>query len=212
MCVGVFTELSFYSMVIQLLMHDFNFKSVINREKFDQMIEAYFPEILALKDLNEKNICHDETVYEHTFQVFENTRNLLNPLNNSSANEKILFFLALYHDIGKLRCLKVNPDGSTSSAGHEIMSSFILPETVRSTFDAETYAFLVQLIISHAELQILLDDREHFQRSADVYRMNDPEKFKHLVLFNIADIENSHLKISKPEEYAFRMCALRKLL
>lgn len=75
------------------------------------------PEFYELKKVIENNNSHHkESVFDHTFSVFDNLGKTLRKLNKKN---ELLKLAALFHDIAKKETIIINDNGLTSCPGHE---------------------------------------------------------------------------------------------
>jgi hypothetical protein len=188
------------------------------RETFDYFL-SIIPEALSLKECVENNIVHkDCSVLDHTKMVFLNMMDIV-PDEASFLEKGKLFRLKLaifLHDFGKLHTLSINDDGSTTCAGHEVVSyNKVLENNFLDRFSIteEGKVWILNFIKKHADLHILFDESDNVLRDAFLsFKKDNPGSYMETLIFSIADLKGTHFKEHNKEEYDRRINFLEKLL
>ncbi len=189
-----------------------SFIEKINREN----ILKYFPDLHKLEVITEKNICHnDESVFNHTMQVFDNCKVILNLLRREQLgyfNEVIgknkikdLFLVAtLFHDIGKFKTIKTE-NYITTCKEHEKIGAKLLRRTHLNELDDEEFEYVQKIIESHDLIQLSLDDRDNFDEEYSKLEKEYSNMILEMTILGIADIYNGDLKKNNKQEYDYRI-------
>lgn len=189
-----------------------NFIEKTNR---NNLIE-FFPELKNLKDIAENNICHNnESVFNHTMQVFDNCKLLINKLNKEQkmyfnrilTENKIknLFLLGvLFHDIGKIKTIKTE-NNLTFCANHENAGLKLLGQTQINKLSGPEYTYIESIIKNHSLIQVCLDKRGSFEEEYSKLKNNYPNIILELTILGIADIYQGDLRKNNREEYEYRI-------
>lgn len=172
----------------------FEYTDNINIREIFQKDKQAFRSFLKLPDdfsdleMDQKNKYHSLNVIEHTFQVIDNINNIEDFLARcypmpERVNKKILFYAALFHDLGKLdpRSQKIKPDGCMSFYGsdirpdrltHEVSSFLVWQNFVKDkNFTQNEIDIISKLIYSHMRPHALLEikNRDKFRNKVINY-------------------------------------------
>jgi hypothetical protein len=157
-------------------------------------------------------------VLDHTKMVFLNMMDIV-PDEASFLEKGKLFRLKLaifLHDFGKLHTLSINDDGSTTCAGHEVVSyNKVLENNFLDRFSIteEGKVWILNFIKKHADLHILFDESDNVLRDAFLsFKKDNPGSYMETLIFSIADLKGTHFKEHNKEEYDRRINFLEKLL
>lgn len=176
------------------------------------MIAEYFPSILSFTDIFEQNEWHNETTYEHIRNVFINLNNFLVANPNINIDHEVLYYMALYHDIGKSSTIKMNSN-ITSFPGHEIVSSDTLPrEELTFVLGEKRFAFLRNIIKKHGDIHKILDNKSDHLELLQKYKNQNKNIFLENLIFTLCDIKDSHLVKTNKEEYSSRINILENCI
>lgn len=115
-------------------------------------IWRYLPELEKLKEIQKRNLEHDECDYDHSMAAHKSIIKLLN-FNFVKAKKKkellkrhfgtkisrytrrdLLIFTSMIHDVGDYLCERRNPDGTNLFPGHEETGA-LLAEDICRRFD-----------------------------------------------------------------------------
>ncbi|MCK5026848.1 MAG: HD domain-containing protein [Candidatus Pacebacteria bacterium] len=184
-----------------------------------ETILDYFPELEQTLHTLENNICHDqESVFNHTMQVFKNCKEVMISSSVIESYFKIvitdnpksvLFLLAvLFHDISKTFTIKTL-DGETSCPGHELKSSEIFHKVFEDKLSSDELIYIEDIIKRHADISKLLDHMETFDR--EITKLQNENRLE-LFIFSLADFYNGNLERSNKDKYDLRVSALRKAI
>lgn len=174
----------------------------------------------ALNDLSgisEDNISHKSyTVLDHTKNVFYNgiffidfiDITLGKKLNLTERSKDIFLLKCLLHDIGKANT-GVYVDGQKIFTGHELVgrkiANEILLELILTPSEKEDVA---EFIGTHTDIHTCLDGgTREFEYRLKQFNRNH-KNIRDYLIFGLADLYDSHLRISKPNEYLYRIYTL----
>lgn len=183
---------------------------ISTEREYDEFIHNNYQSVNNLRQHFESNIVHNETVYDHTKTVFFNMLSLISKYDIN--HSEILLKAAIFHDLGKCIVLKSVEGGSTISMHHELYSALTIPSNVLERFNQDDLQILLRTIKDHSDLHSLLDDKNNWETYFNLYRLRFPNTYINLLLLSLADILNSHLLITEPYEYNFRVDSLTKLI
>jgi len=190
-----------------------DFDNVNDNRLFDKMVVSSFPEILPLKDLFEKNEWHNETTYDHVRNVFINMNKFFTDNFDINLDKDILYYAAIYHDIGKLETIRISPDEATSFPNHESISAEKLPEQkIISVLGEERFNLLKTLIAKHADIHKILDNKKEYITLLGEYKRDFRNLFLENIILTLCDIKNSHLVETDEQEYNFRAGVLEEFI
>lgn len=176
----------------------FEYTDNINIREIYQKDKQAFRSFLKLPDsfcdleMDQKNKYHSLNVIEHTFQVIDNINPVLQYAYKSIPvpelpNKKILFYTALFHDLGKLdpRSQKIKPDGCMSFYGSDIRldkltheaSSFLVWQNfvIDKNFTQNEIDTIGNLIYAHMTPHALLEikNKDKFRHKILNYKLNN---------------------------------------
>ncbi len=186
------------------------------------------PELGRLKGTREVNGWHNnESSWDHTWQVLENARNLLDRQNLSRLRHRLdytiigsrsqgeLFEWAnMLHDIAKPDTQFIYPDGTTLYHGHEPRGSEMAAEIMkRLGFAAEEVAWVRYLVRWHGDMHAFFGLEEvkfqpWFQGWCLAHRARLPELFLH----SWADSLYSYEEETNPTLYQRRLKRYENIL
>lgn len=202
-------ELSLKNCLLGKKMID-NVSLIKTEHQYDEYVLDNLSSIYELKQHFESNTVHNETVYAHTKTVFFN---MLRILSKYKVNQtEILLNAAIFHDLGKCIVLKTVEGGSTISRHHEIYSALTISSEVLEKFSQNDSQIFLRTIKDHSDLHCLLDDKTNWETYFNLYKLRFPNTYINLLLLSLADILNSHLLVTEPDEYNFRVDSLTKLI
>lgn len=157
-----------------------------------EKIEQEFPEIRELKMILQNPIFHGEgNVWEHTRRTCNALLNFPEWLNLNREEKGILYLAALFHDIGKKRCTKVQ-DGKIISPRHTMVGAKVFRENCYLNYSMkfnisfsvrEEIAFLIQF---HG-LPLLFMEKRNIE--LELLRARECVRFSLLYLLAKADGE-----------------------
>lgn len=195
---------------------EFTIEKIKNRQ-----FEKTIPELYELEKVIQNNPWHDnESVFNHTLSVVAELNNLLKPvsdkikeyLNHKIKNysrKELLILIAIFHDMGKKETEK-----KALFSGHEELSAEKFSNIV-SRFDLsqEEKHFAGEIIRNHGFIHEILNypedkPEEKWQKFKD----KNPDIYIEVALLTKADTLVSHLKNSKPNEFAFRISFIDKII
>lgn len=206
-------------------MHQIRLREITIEKIKSKELEEIIPELYELRDIIENNRSHiNDSVFNHTISILTELEKLFGRINKEINNyliqkvdyhtrKELLFFAAVFHDIGKKETLQ--KDGSiTKCPGHEIMSARkfkqIMPKFVLSDDEKE---IIVQIIANHGFFHDALDcPEENLDKKVTEFQKANPNIFLEVVLLTIADIFSGQLKENNPEGFNFKIDFLNKVL
>lgn len=192
-----------------------------------------FPDLYALKGLSEKNPVHDnQDIFEHSLSVYQEMSKLLAfpPLKEPQlglfkqkllqkvdklTRKKILLWLALFHDIGKLYTLTKSVDGVTICLDHgEFGAAIFNKENSHLTLskkEKETITHLIkyhELIDSVTKIYEQRKEKELLKIFADIVG----DWAGGLSLLMLADWEGLDVKLMNPAFYQKRKKTIKEMI
>ena len=139
---------------------------------FEDCADVLFPEIAALKGLEQNTPYHCYDVYSHTFRALRHT-----------PQDLALRLAALFHDVGKLHTKTTDDKGIDHFHGHSKISAQIAEKTLKNwRFDNNTSHRVIS-IIKHHGIGINAD-KLALKRLLNKF---GPEMAKDILTFQIAD-------------------------
>lgn len=204
----------------QVKLSEISVERIKNRE-----LEEVIPELYELEGIIENNRSHNnDPVFNHTITVLIELEKLFERANkriknylaqkvNSHSRRELLFFVTVYHDIGKKETLK--KEGNTIQfPGHEEMSAEkiqrMMPKFDLSENEKE---IVIQTIRNHGFFHNVLDHPEDdLDKKTKEFKEKNSNAFLEVVLLTIADIFGGHLRENNPEEFKFRIDFLNKII
>ncbi|MCR4279396.1 MAG: UDP-3-O-acyl-N-acetylglucosamine deacetylase, partial [Candidatus Zambryskibacteria bacterium] len=177
------------------------------------------PEFGELKNFIENNNVHkNESVFEHTQTVFNNTLKILHKYKiELSDKNRFRYLLAVFlHDYGKKFTMRSDINGVTSCDGHEEVSAKLI----------ETKNFLDRFNLDEGDKEWIYNFTKNHNQMHEVFSMSEEsmkEKFRELgarsklfylenLIFSIADLEGSYFKNYNINEYERRLNFLKNHL
>lgn len=161
-------------------------------------------------------------VLNHTMQVFDNCKHIINYLNKEQRgylDKKItenkiknLFLLSvLFHDIGKIKTIKSKND-KTMCINHEKISSRLLLKTQINKLSKIEFDYVKSIIKNHDLIQISLDRKNYFEKKYSELKKDYPNIILELTILGIADIYKGDLRKNNYDEYEYRIKKLSNKL
>jgi len=200
----------------KIKLSEFTIEKIKNRE-----FERVIPELFELENVIQNNPWHDnEPVFNHTILVATELNSLLKTVSNkikeylnqkikNYSRKELLILAAVFHDIGKKETLK-----DAIFLGHEKMGAEKIFNII-SRFDLaeKEREFVIKLVGNHGFIHDILNypadkPEEKWQK----FREENPDISLEVVLLTKADTLVSHLKNSKPKEFAFRISFIDKII
>lgn len=195
-------------------------KKIKNRE-----LEKIIPELYELEKVFENNRSHNnDSVFSHTISVLIELEKLFDRVNKGikdyleqkvdfHSRKELLFFAAVFHDIGKKETLEREKD-ITKCPGHEKISSKKLQDIIpRFLLSDKERGMIIQIISNHGFLHNLLDNPgDNLNKKAKEFQEKCHNIFLEFVLLTIADVLGGQLKENNPKEFDFRIDFLEKIL
>lgn len=187
--------------------------------QFDYFLKK-IPEIKTLEHYVENNKVHkNETVLEHTKKTFKNTLEIMRSykLELDIQEKKRILLAVLLHDYGKKDVLCRGTKGITSCDNHEFISAKnIKKEGLLNRFNItdQSKNWILSFIKNHAKMHSLfVEDDNVTKKNLEEFKKDHPKDYIENLIFSIADIKETYLKISDKKEYDRRINILnRKLL
>ncbi|OGH91789.1 MAG: hypothetical protein A2534_04665 [Candidatus Magasanikbacteria bacterium RIFOXYD2_FULL_39_9] len=181
------------------------------------------PEFYALKDVIENNAGHiNDPVFDHCVRAGaavlklcagapQKIKEILQQQIGAEKREELLFIIALFHDVGKI---KVSMDAQGGFIGHEqagaeLMQSIILKRTDISSL---AQAHVVSVIENHGLLHVLSNDQDHLEDRVLEAAKKQPAIFPELILLVLADLIASDLIKLNPTVYNFKISFFERML
>lgn len=194
-------------------------KRIKNRE-----LEEVVPELYELEEIIENNRSHNnDPVFNHTIAVLIELEKLFERVNkriknylaqkvSSHLRKELLFFAAVYHDIGKKGTLK-KEGNIIQFPGHEEMSAEKIQKIMpRFDLSKNEKEIVIQTIRNHDFFHNMLDHPEDdLDKKIKEFKEKNPNIFLEILLLTIADISGGHLRENNPEEFNFRIDFLNKI-
>jgi putative nucleotidyltransferase with HDIG domain len=200
----------------KIKLSEFTLEKIKNRE-FEQVI----PELYELEEVIENNLWHNnDPVFNHVISVSTELNKLFEEVNDkikaylaekikNYSRKDLLILAAVFHDIGKKETLK-----DAVFLGHEKMGAEKIFNII-SRFDLaeKEREFVIKLVGNHGFIHDILNypadkPEEKWQK----FREENPDISLEVVLLTKADTLVSHLKNSKPKEFAFRISFIDKII
>ena len=153
--------------------------------EYTDILGIILPELLEMKDFEQKNPHHIYDVLEHTAVAVSET-----------APDFVLRFGALFHDMGKPRCFTVDSEGTGHFYGHSKLSREIAEDIMnRLKFDNNTKNLVAELVGRH---DMMIEPSQRAVKRA--LNKLSPELFLKLLALKRAD------NLAQNPEYFFRQC------
>lgn len=164
----------------------------MNIDSFDfNKFTELFPEINDLKDIKQNPVYHNEgDVFTHTKKVCTQILRLEEWQALNDDEKFILYMSALFHDIGKVICTKIE-DGKIVSPKHAVRGAKIFRELIYKKYahkyniDYYTRESIASLIKYHM-LPVLFMDKEDMER--EIVKTSECVNMKILYLLSKCDI------------------------
>jgi putative nucleotidyltransferase with HDIG domain len=188
-------------------------------------LQNELPEIYMLKRIIENNSWHNnEPVFDHTINVISelgmiirNGNNRIKKYLNQTIDENtqggLLYFGALYHDIGKKNTMVKRPE-YTFCVKHEEEGAVIAKQMLKKFFLSDLeQRIILDIIKHHSELhEIVYPKNQKLEEQYDKFISKHIDIFVELNLLAMADTSVSYLKHTDPEEYKFRVDFYKRVL
>ena len=106
---------------------------------YPDVLGVFWPEILPMVGLDQRNRHHCYDVWEHTLHAL-----------SASPPDPVVRYTMLLHDIGKPDCMRLDEDGRGHFRGHPVQSARMAEQMLRRLrFDNRTRVCIVQLVEWH---------------------------------------------------------------
>ncbi|WP_295720232.1 HD domain-containing protein [uncultured Oscillibacter sp.] len=106
---------------------------------YPDVLGVFWPEILPMVGLDQRNRHHCYDVWEHTLHAL-----------SASPPDPVVRYTMLLHDIGKPDCMRLDEDGRGHFRGHPVQSARMAEQMLRRLrFDNRTRACIVRLVEWH---------------------------------------------------------------
>jgi len=181
-------------------------------------ISSIFGELEAVAEDN--NSHKNYSVYEHIKRVYKNMRLFLDSTSYdfkrgvvfTDRAKNLLLLKCLLHDIGKIDT-GIYRDGEKIFPNHELRGSELAESILKKIeLTEEERVEVTNFVKYHTDIHKCLDDGiAKFEENLNKFRVNQ-EKTEDFIIFCLADIYESYLKESNPEEYTYRINALLGVL
>lgn len=204
----------------KIKLSEFTIEKIKNRE-----FEKDIPELYALENVIENNPWHsDDSVLNHTISVIAELNNLFDTVNNKikdHLNQKIknysrkelLSLATVFHDIAKKETFAIE-NNITETVGHEEMGSEKLRNIVpRFGLSEDEIEFISKIVKNHKFIHDISNlPRQEASEKWERLKKENSDIFLELVLLGKADMLGSQLKKNMPEEFAFRISFIDKVI
>lgn len=206
----------------QIKLLELTVKKIKNRA-FKNLI----PEFYELEKIIENNPYHNnESVFNHTLSALTELEKLFEKINKRVKNylaqkvdfhsrRELLFFAAVFHDIGKKETLKIE-NNITKCPKHEKMSVEKLRKIIpRFDLSEKEKEIVIETIKNHGFFHDALNyPKENLDKKIKEFQETYPDTFLEVVLLTIADIFGFGGQLTKnyPEEFNFRINFLNKII
>lgn len=174
---------------------DKTFKTINMKEAIKFAVEHHLfdcigPEFFEMSEMFQKNKFHNETVLAHTLDLMQYVQCTM---DTDDYYFNSVMWAALLHDIGKVRTLTLDADGTTHFYGHEVVSDEIFQRFAMdfkfSKFEMHNISFM---ILHHMETKCYWDGVFSKARRKPIRRLmfqaNSKKLFDSLMILCDADI------------------------
>lgn len=204
----------------KIKLSEFTVEKIKNRE-----FEKVIPELYELENVIENNPWHDrDAVLNHVISVALELNNLLTEVNDkikkflnqkikNHSRKELLFLAAVFHDIAKKETLATK-NGITETVGHEEMGSKKLKDIVsRFGLSEDEIELIGKIVKNHKFIHDISDlPREEANEKWKRFKKENHDIFLDSALLGKADMLGSQLKKSVPEDFAFRLSFINKII
>lgn len=204
----------------KIKLSEFTIEKIKNRE-----FEKDIPELYELENVIENNPWHsNDPVFNHTISVTVELNNLFDAVNNkikdhlnqkikNYSRKKLLFLATVFHDVAKKETFTIE-NNITETIGHEEMGSEKLRNIVsRFGLSEDEIELISKIVKNHKFIHDISNlPREEASEKWEEFKKENSDIFLEIALLTITDTLVSYLKISKPEECAFRISFVDKII
>lgn len=117
-----------------------------------KILSVIIPEIALCKDFDQRSKYHDRDVLEHTLDVLEEI-----PYTDGTGRDPELAMAALFHDLGKPACFRIDEDGAGHMKGHPAVSTEITARVLNELKYPKQYVSNVSLLVRLHDTYIKAD-------------------------------------------------------
>ena len=117
-----------------------------------KIMSVIIPEIAECRGFEQRSKYHDRDVLEHTLRVLD-----LIPFSEENGRDAELAMAALFHDLGKPRCFKIDGDGIGHMKGHPLVSTMITERVLNELRFSRQFVYDVCLLVKLHDTYIKAD-------------------------------------------------------
>lgn len=117
-----------------------------------KIMSVIIPEIAECRGFEQRSKYHDRDVLEHTLSVLD-----LIPFSEENGRDAELAMAALFHDLGKPRCFKIDGDGIGHMKGHPLVSTMITERVLNELRFSKQFVYDVCLLVKLHDTYIKAD-------------------------------------------------------
>ncbi len=120
-----------------------------------KIMSVIIPEIGICRGFDQRSKYHDRDVLEHILDVLD-----LIPFSEEEGKDPELAMAALFHDLGKPECFKMDEDGTGHMKGHPLISAVITDRVLNELKFPKQFIFNVCLLVKLHDTYIKADRAE----------------------------------------------------
>lgn len=139
-----------------------------------KIISVIIPEIAICRGFEQRSKYHDRDVLEHTLDVLDEI-----PLGEDGKRDPELAMAALFHDLGKPACFKLDANGTGHMKGHPVVSKEIAERVLNELKFPKQFITDVCLLVKLHDTYMAPDKKE-VHRFMSSYPETILEKLKYL--------------------------------
>lgn len=196
-----------------MTINDITIKKIKSNRLLDEL-----PEFYELKNVIENGNWHNhESTFEHTLNVLYNyvkflikskgkISGYLNKKINTYQVKDLIYLAILFHDLGKKETIIKSGDKSSFPLHEKISATKSRRILKKFNLSASENEFVLEIIKKHSYLHSIVEmDNKKLEQQFNGLKKKMPRYIVGLVILVMADTINSHLKVTMPEKYKFRI-------